>query len=115
MINKEHLFEIDDGITLPQYQSGFVAFGKSAMAFSNVKSQKITYSGSDVSSIEFYVDANQITENRCMKVEISYSAGNPTQEVWYAYDSDGITVVETRTVTYTYTNDEITSATEAVV
>lgn len=114
MIDKDRLFEIDNGIALPHLQAGLVQFGKSAAWFSNVVSQKVTYSGDNISSIEFYVTAAQLLTDRVVKVEISYTSGNPTSEVWSLYDSDGTTILETRTVTYTYTGDNITSASEVI-
>lgn len=76
-------------------------------------SQKITYSGTDISFVEFFETSSQITANRRAKVTITYTSGNPSSEQWLIYDTDGTTVLRTVTYTYTLTSGDITSMSEA--
>jgi len=74
---------------------------------------KYGYSGDDISYEEFYITTTQITTNRAMRGDFTYSGDNITSEAWKIYDTDGTTVLRTITLTHTYTGDDVTK-TEAV-
>lgn len=71
---------------------------------------KYTYSGNNLTVIEYFNSATQITANRIKKTDITYSGNNPTQEVTVVYDTDGTTVLRTTTWTFTFTGNDLTSA-----
>ena len=76
-------------------------------------SQKINYSGFDITSVEFYNGPTQTTINRIGKVDITYTGINPTQEELKVYDpSDGTTILRTITLTHTFSGIDITSTNE---
>lgn len=76
---------------------------------------KISYTGSgDVDFVEFYNSASQITANRIARVDLTYSSGDPATEAWKVYDTDGSTILETTTLTYSYSSGDINNVTVSV-
>lgn len=74
-------------------------------------SVKPTFSGDDVTNIEYFSSATQITANRTARVDITYSGDDPTTEAWKIYDTaDGTTVLRTLTVTHTWSGDDLTNS-----
>lgn len=76
-------------------------------------SQKPTFSGIDLTNVEFFEGATQTEPNRRMRVDITYSSNNPTSEVWKLYDTDGTTILKTVTFTNTWSGFDLTSQTMA--
>ncbi len=76
-------------------------------------SQKVTYSGDDVSYIEFFKGATQTTPNRRARVDVTYTGNDVTSEAWKIYDpNDGTTVLRTITLTHTYSASVYQSSSE---
>lgn len=76
-------------------------------------SQKITYSGNDITAVEFFTTASQITANRIARVDMTYSGVNPATEAWKFYDTDGTTTLRTVTLTYTFSGIDLINYVEA--
>lgn len=114
MFNKSKLFDVSEGIAFDRNNTGFVEFGKSSAYFSPEHSQKVTYSGDDISYIEFFFSNTQTTANRVLKISINYTLGEPSSEVWEFFDSNGTSVLETRTYTYTLSSGKISTVTESI-
>jgi hypothetical protein len=70
----------------------------------------VTYSGGDVSNIEFFNSASFITANRVARYDLTYSSGNLTSEVLRIYDTDGTTVLRTYTWAHTYSSGDFVSS-----
>lgn len=112
-IDKNNLFEVEGGVSVNGNSAGIALVGKSLLQFGPDTSQKVVYNAQgDVDYIEFYESASQTTGNRKVKAVITYSGSDPVSETWSIYDSDGTTVVETRTYSYTYTLGNITNMSE---
>lgn len=84
--------------------------GRTISANHPLTTHKYTYSGNNLTVVEHFNSASQITANRIKKTDISYSGNNPTTEVTVVYDTDGTTVLRTTTWTYTFTGNNLTSA-----
>jgi hypothetical protein len=82
--------------------------------FHSAESQNPTYTGDNITSVEFYNSATQVVGNRIMKSDLTYTSDLVTIEAWSIYDTDGITVLKTVTLTYTYVNDVVTKAETSV-
>ncbi len=76
--------------------------------------QNISYSGGDVSSIDFYNSENFIVANRVARVELTYTFGNISSEVLKIYDTNGSTILRTYTWTHVYSGGDISSSNVAV-
>jgi len=71
-------------------------------------SQKVIYSGDNVSALEVFNGFTQTTPNRLARVDLTYTSDKVTSEVWKIYDpADGTTVLRTLTTTYTYSGDDL--------
>ena len=78
-------------------------------------SQKpIFLANGDVDYVEFFEGATQTTINRRMRVDLTYDTSlNPTVEVWQVFDpADGTTVLETGTLTHTWSGVDYVSSSE---
>ena len=63
---------------------------------------------------EVFEGATQTTPNRRARVDITYTTGDPTSEVWEIYDpADGTTVLRTITLTHTWSGGDLVSTVEA--
>jgi hypothetical protein len=83
---------------------------------SSTESQSVVYSGQDIDTLTVYKTASQITANRIAQVAVTYTGKNPTQEVWTYYDpSDGTTVLQTSTLTHTFSGNNYTGTTRVDV
>ncbi len=71
-----------------------------------VVSVKPTYSGDDLTTLEYYDSTSQITANRVAKTDLTYTSDLLTSEVCTYYASDGTTTLKTITLTYTYNGSE---------
>ena len=72
-------------------------------------SLKPTFTGDNLTSVEFFNGATQTTINRRAKADISYNGDDPTTETWSIYDtSDGTTVLRTITLTHTWSSGDLT-------
>lgn len=71
--------------------------------------QNLTYSGNEVTTVEFFNSATFINANRLARHELSYTSNNLTSEILYIYDTDGTTILRTYTWTHTYTTNNLTS------
>lgn len=78
--------------------------------YNSAESQKPTYSGDNISSVEIYKSSTQIDANRLAKYNLTYTNDLVTTEVISIYDADGTTILKTVTITYTYTDDVVTNA-----
>lgn len=72
-------------------------------------SQKITYSGVNITDVEFFLTASQVVANRVAKVTIAYSGINPSTETWVIYGPNGTTVLKTFTLTHTFSGVDLTN------
>lgn len=73
-------------------------------------SQAITYTATDdIATVTFYRDTVQSTATRSALVQVTYTAGDPKQEIWSIYESNGTTVKATITFDMTYTGDNLTN------
>lgn len=71
-------------------------------------SVKPIYSNDDLTAYEVFNGTNQITANRLVRGDFSYTNDNLTQEVWKIYDTaDGTTILRTITVNHTYSDDNL--------
>lgn len=62
---------------------------------------------------EIFQTASQIASNRRMRVDITYTSGDPTSEVWKIYDpADGTTVLRTITLTHTWSGGDLVNTVE---
>lgn len=76
---------------------------------------KIGYLGNgDVDYVEFFNSASQVTANRIARVDLTYSSGDPATEAWKVYDTNGTTILETTTLTYSYSSGDIDNVTVSV-
>ncbi len=76
-------------------------------------SQKVTYSGVNVSNIEMFEGATQTTPNRRVRMDATYSGNDLSTEAWKIYDpADGTTVLRTITLTHTYSSGNYESTSE---
>lgn len=63
----------------------------------------------DISYLEYFNSATQITANRILRIDISYD-GNffPLTNVVTMYDNDGSSILRTITYSFTYTSGDLT-------
>jgi hypothetical protein len=94
-------FEVDNGLIV-----GGTIIPESIVE--TTRSSKPTYSGDLLTSLEFYNSLTQIDANRIAKSDFTYTNDFITSQVNTYYESDGTTVLQTETMSYTYTNDNIT-------
>ena len=82
------------------------------------ESAKVTYDGDDRPNVAtYYRSATQTTANRVAEVDVSYdSEDRPDTVACRLYKSDdGTTLLKTITLTYTYTGDNVTNVSRAIV
>ena len=73
-----------------------------------VRSSKPTFSGDLLTTIEFFNSLTQINANRISKSDFTYSSEQVITQVNTYYATDGVTVHQTETMSYTYTGDDLT-------
>jgi hypothetical protein len=101
MVDLTKAFETENGIKV-----GNVIVPDSIVA--SVRSSKPTFSGDLLTVLEFYNSLSQINANRIAKSEYTYSGEQVITQVNTYYQTDGVTVHATETISFTYTGDEIT-------
>lgn len=102
-----------DGTELAQATERLLV--KDDLAFGETgDSQKIYETSGNITAVEFFTTLSQVTGNRKARVDITYTDGNPTSEVWVYYDSDGTTIKRTITLTHTWSSSSLTKTEEAV-
>ena len=69
--------------------------------------QKNTYSGNNVTNIEFFNSATLINANRVSRYDFTYTSNNLTSEVLVIYDTNGTTILRTYTWTHTYSGNNL--------
>ena len=74
----------------------------------NTRSCKPTYSGDVLTSLEFYNSLTQVDANRIAKSDFTYTNDFITSQTNTYYESDGTTVLQTESISYIYTGDNIT-------
>jgi hypothetical protein len=75
-----------------------------------IKSAKPTYTGDDLTKIEYYNSLTQVNGNRVITTDLTYTSDLLTSQVDTYYDEDGVTVVFTANYSYTYDgNDFLTN------
>ena len=102
-MNLERAHEIEDGIICNDAVLFDSIFGK-------VVSEKPTYSGAEISQIEYYNSHTQIDANRVAKAVFTYDGMNLTQEVITFYKTDGVTAYKTYTLNHTYSGADLTKS-----
>lgn len=71
---------------------------------------KPTYTGDNITKLELFNGFTQTVINRLVSCDVSYTNDLVTSEVIKIYDtSDGTTVLATTTITYSYTDEELTN------
>lgn len=77
-------------------------------------SQKVTESGGQVTAIEFFRGLTQTEANRKARVDISYTDGLPTSEIWKYYEDNGTSIKRTITLTHTWVSGALDKTEESV-
>lgn len=72
--------------------------------------QNTTYTGNNLTSLEFFNSASFITANRVARYDFTYTSNNLTTEVLRIYDTDGTTILRTYTWTHTYSGNNFQSS-----
>jgi hypothetical protein len=101
MKNLTKAFEIDNGL-----KSGGVILPDSVV--DSIRSSKPTFTGDLLTTLEFYNALTQVNADRILKCDFTYSGDDITGQVNTYYESNGVTVHQTETITYSYTGDTIT-------
>lgn len=72
-------------------------------------SEKVTYSGYQIISVQFFKTSSQLISGRLAKIDLTYNGlGQVTQELRRYYDSNGTTVLKTVTITIVWNGWKIT-------
>lgn len=95
-LTKSH--EVDNGL-----KAGGVILPDSVVE--STRSSRPTYTGDLLTSLEFYNSLTQINANRVLKSDFTYTGDNITGQVNTYYETDGVTVHQVETLTYTYAGD----------
>ena len=101
MIDLSKAFETENGIKV-----GNVIVPDSIVT--SIRSSKPTFSGDNLTVLEFFNSLTQINANRIAKSEYTYSSDQVITQVNTYYQADGVTVHSTENIAFTYTGDEIT-------
>lgn len=96
-------FEIDDGLI----NDGAVVI---EALTGQTRSTQVIYTGDLVTQIVYFKSPSRNTTDRLARATISYSGDNVSTAVYDFYDTDGTTVLSTKTVTYTYNGDTVIGA-----
>jgi len=75
-------------------------------------STKPTYlPNGEIDYIEYFKGPTQTTINRKTKVIIAYDGNlDPLTETWELYDNDGVTILKTVVITYTFVSSDLTKS-----
>lgn len=71
--------------------------------------ENLTYSGGNVTAVEYFNSPSFITANRIARRDNTFTSGKLTSEVLVIYDTNGTTILRTYTWTHTYTGANLTS------
>jgi hypothetical protein len=93
-------FETENGIRV-----GGVVIPDSVV--DTIRSSKPTFTGDLLTSLEFYNSLTQTTGNRIAKSDFSYASEVLTGQVNTYYATDGTTVLNTETLVYSYSGDDL--------
>ena len=102
-VNLSKASESDNGIIT----NGAVLFDS---IFQQVISSKPTYTGYDVTKMEYYNSHTQIDANRILKIDLTYTGINLTQEVWTFYKPGGTETYATYTLNHSYSDFNLTKS-----
>jgi hypothetical protein len=99
--NLNKAFEIENGVIV----DGVVM---SDSLFEATRSLKPTFTNDLLTAIEYYNSLTQVDANRIAKIDLTYTDEVLTTQTNTYYDTDGTTVFQTESVSYTYSSDDLT-------
>lgn len=100
-------FDIDDGI---QNEGAVILSSLVGL----IRSHRVQYTNEIPTQIDYYRSASQTNNNRIFTQSITYVDEMPDQSIINVYQNDGVTIEQTITTDYSYTNDLINRVDEVI-
>ena len=100
MVDLKRAFETENGVI-----SDDIVLPDSI--FTKIRSAKHNFTGDLVSSVEFFNSLTQTTPNRIARIDLTYANDFVTSQTTTIYESDGVTVFQTDSISYNYNGDDI--------